>query len=92
MQRELQLDPGESKAMLLKGAKLGFVFPQVWLVHPLQKGRYLHVLAEIVDMLASGKLAVTNIDRFSVQKIASAKDAVSKADGSIVVTLKKDFK
>ena len=79
---------GALSCAVKKGAKIGFVFPQAWLLHPLQKGRYLHVLSEIVQMAAAGKMTVNNINKYSLNKIATARDAVSKFDGSVVVNIK----
>lgn len=81
--RELQLDPPESKALLLRAAKLALVFPRAWLLSPLLKGRFMHVLAEI----AKSQYTISTIDRFPLSKVTIAREAVARADGAVVLTM-----
>ncbi len=81
--REMQLDPPESKALLMRAAKVAYVYPEAWLHSPLLKGRLMHVLAEI----AKGQLSLSTIDRFPLSKVALAKEAVIRGDGAVVVTI-----
>lgn len=81
----LQLDPPEARALLLRCASLSFAWPQVWCLHPLQRGRYLQVANEVMRLASDGKLRVSHIDRFPLAKVGPAIDAVPKADGSVVV-------
>ena len=46
--RDMQLDPGESKRLALKGASLSFVFEQTWVLSPSKQGRYLHIMNELL--------------------------------------------
>ena len=54
--RDLQLDPGESKRLALKGASLSFVFEQTWVLSPSKQGRYLHIMNQIMNYLSDGTL------------------------------------
>ena len=54
--RDMQLDPGESKRLALKGASLSFVFEQTWVLSPSKQGRYLHIMNELMGFLADGTL------------------------------------
>jgi NADPH:quinone reductase-like Zn-dependent oxidoreductase len=85
---QLQLDPPESRALLLRGASVCFVWPAVWTLCPMQRGRYLHMVAEVLRLAAESKLSVSNIDRFALAKTSTAIDAVHKVDGSVVVVVK----
>ncbi len=87
VQRELQLDPPESKMMLLRAARLGFVFPQAWLLAPLLRGRLMHVMHETARLLGA-PLSVSTVDRFPLSRVAAAREAVPRADGAVVVTMK----
>lgn len=85
---ELQLDPPESRLLLLRGALVCFAWTPAWTMHPLQRGRYQHVAAEIVRLASAGKLRVSNIDRFPMGKTANALESVAKADGSAVIVVR----
>jgi NADPH:quinone reductase-like Zn-dependent oxidoreductase len=87
VQSELQLDPPESRALLLRAARLGFVFPQAWLLSPLLRGRLLHLVHEVARLLGA-PLSVSSIDRFPLSRVAAAREAVARADGAVVVLLK----
>jgi NADPH:quinone reductase-like Zn-dependent oxidoreductase len=54
--RNLQLDPGESQRLALKGASLSFVFEQTWILSPSKQGQYLHIMNELLRFLADGTL------------------------------------
>lgn len=82
--RECQLDPPESKALLLRAAKLAFVFPEAWLLSPLFKGRVMHILAEI----AKSQFSLSTIDRFPMSKVTLAREAVGR-DGAVVIAIGK---
>jgi NADPH:quinone reductase-like Zn-dependent oxidoreductase len=81
--REMQLDPPDSKALLLRAAKLAFVFPQAWFLSPLLKGRFMHILAEI----SKSHFTVSTIDRFPLAKVTAAREAVARADGAVAVMM-----
>jgi len=82
--RECQLDPPESKALLLRAAKLSFVFPEAWLLSPLFKGRVMHILAEI----AKSQFSLSTIDKFPMAKVTLAREAVGR-DGAVVIAIGK---
>jgi hypothetical protein len=52
----LQLDPGESERLSLKGASMAFVFEQTWALSPSKQGRYLHLMNELMRFVAEGTL------------------------------------
>lgn len=54
--RDLQLDPGESTRLALKGGALAFVFEQTWVLSPSKQGKYLHIMNQIMNYLADGTL------------------------------------
>lgn len=87
VQRELQLDPPEARALLLRAARLGFVFPQAWLLSPLLRGRLMHLLHETARLLGA-PLSLSAVDRFPLAKIAAAREAAARAEGAVVILLK----
>jgi NADPH:quinone reductase-like Zn-dependent oxidoreductase len=54
--RDLQLDPGESQRLALKGGSLSFVFEQTWVLSPCKQGKYLHIMNQVMNYLADGTL------------------------------------
>lgn len=92
LQRQQQLDPPETRALLLRGASVCFVFSPVWSMHPMQRGRYLQVATEVMRLASEGKLSVSNVDRFPFAKTLNAIEAAGKrdgCDGAVVVVIKK---
>ena len=87
VQRELQLDPPETRALLLRAARLGFVFPQAWLLSPLLRGRLMHLMHETARLLGA-PLSLSSVDRFPLARVAAAREAVARAEGAVVVLLK----
>jgi hypothetical protein len=54
--RDLQLDPGESQRLALKGGSLSFVFEQTCVLSPCKQGKYLHIMNQVMNYLADGTL------------------------------------
>ncbi|PRP86676.1 hypothetical protein PROFUN_05155 [Planoprotostelium fungivorum] len=53
---ELQLDPADTQILKLKNVTFSLFFDQAWLLSNSQQGRYLHVLSDVRDKLADGRL------------------------------------
>ncbi|XP_063812572.1 quinone oxidoreductase-like protein 1 [Pseudophryne corroboree] len=53
-EEQLQLDPPDSHNLFLKGASLSFLNEEVWNLSNAQQGKYLHILKDVMDKLASG--------------------------------------
>lgn len=51
--QDLQLDPPDSQLLFLKGASVSFLFEYSWVLSRGQQGRYLHILADIMEKLSS---------------------------------------
>ncbi|KAI1885219.1 hypothetical protein AGOR_G00217920 [Albula goreensis] len=52
----LQLDPPDSRTLFLKGASVSFLNDEVWAASRACQGRYLHIMKDVVEKLASGTL------------------------------------
>lgn len=92
VQRQLQLDPPETRALFLRGASVSFIFSPIWVLHPMQRGRYLQIATEVMRLAAEGKLSVSNIDRFPLNKTWNAIEAAGRVDGgdgAVVIVVKK---
>ncbi|XP_037321710.2 quinone oxidoreductase-like protein 1 isoform X1 [Pungitius pungitius] len=55
-QKDLQLDPPDSRSLYLKSASLSFLNHEVWTASSAQQGRYLHILKDIVEKMSAGVL------------------------------------
>ena len=47
-----KLDPPESTTLFLKGASLGFLFPNAWLLSSVRHGKYLHIITHMLKLLS----------------------------------------
>ncbi|XP_034041211.1 quinone oxidoreductase-like protein 1 isoform X2 [Thalassophryne amazonica] len=54
--QDLQLDPPDCRMLFLKSATVSFLNAEIWLTSSAQKGRYLHILRDIVEKMSSGVL------------------------------------
>lgn len=84
---DLQLDPPESRQLHMRCASLGFLFPEVWLMAPTQHGRYMHMLRDVMDKVASGQLTpMVQSKMYPVDKIRQAhRDVQSGKMGNVVI-------
>jgi hypothetical protein len=83
---ELQLDPAEFKALRKKNATLSTVFEAAWLLAPLQQGKLLHILAEVLDLVAREQLVIPMRPAFEMSRIGDAFDQMTqKHFGAVVV-------
>ncbi|XP_023652234.1 quinone oxidoreductase-like protein 1 isoform X2 [Paramormyrops kingsleyae] len=55
-ERNLQLDPPDSRSLFLRGASVSFLNEEVWGASRARQGRYLHILRDMVEKLAAGTL------------------------------------
>ncbi|XP_075053306.1 quinone oxidoreductase-like protein 1 [Mixophyes fleayi] len=53
-EKNLQLDPPDSNSLFLKGASISFLNEEIWNLSNAQQGKYLHILKDVMDKLASG--------------------------------------
>ncbi|XP_036419295.1 quinone oxidoreductase-like protein 1 isoform X2 [Colossoma macropomum] len=50
----LQLDPPDSRSLFLKAASVSFLNEEVWEASRARQGRYLHIMKDVVEKLATG--------------------------------------
>jgi hypothetical protein len=62
---------------------------KTWTLFPLQRGRYQHIVQEVLRLASEGKLRVSNVDKFTLAKCVHALECVCKVDGGVCVTVKK---
>ncbi|XP_048865311.1 quinone oxidoreductase-like protein 1 isoform X2 [Brienomyrus brachyistius] len=55
-ERNLQLDPPDSRSLFLRGASVSFLNEEVWEASRACQGRYLHILRDVVEKLSAGTL------------------------------------
>ena len=77
--RSLQLDPGETRRLALKGGTLAFMFEQIWALAPVKHGRYLHVMHELMRLLENGSLIAGKGD--TLFPLARAREAYRQITG-----------
>ena len=68
----LQMDAGDSRLLMFKGATLSFLFEQSWILSGTQHGRYLHVMTDLVDKLANGEIRPRIARTFPLEQIRKA--------------------
>lgn len=78
--RSLQLDPGETRRLALKGGSLTFMFEQIWALAPVKHGRYLHIMHELMKLLENGSLTAGKAD--SVFPLSKAREAYRQISGA----------
>ncbi|XP_023601367.1 quinone oxidoreductase-like protein 1 isoform X4 [Myotis lucifugus] len=57
-EENLQLDPPDSHCLFLKGATVAFLNDEVWNLSNVQQGKYLCVLKDVMEKLATGVLGL----------------------------------
>ena len=86
--RDMQLDPGESERLSLKGASLSFIFEQTWALSPSKQGRYLHVMNELMRFVANGTVGtLVGGDCTSLGRARDAYRGLSERFGRCVVKI-----
>lgn len=55
-QKDLQLDPPNSKILYLKGASVSFLFKDAWTLSKGQQGRFLHILTDVLEKVEKGTI------------------------------------
>ncbi|XP_059471488.1 quinone oxidoreductase-like protein 1 [Neocloeon triangulifer] len=53
---QTQLDPPQSRQLLLRCASVGYLFEQAWTLSSAQQGRYQHILMDIMEKVATKTL------------------------------------
>lgn len=81
----MQLDPPESRLLLLKGASLSFLFDQLWLLAPTQQGRMLHVLNDILDKVSRGLVKPKIAQVYPLERARQALKDADNQIGSIIL-------
>lgn len=86
--RSIQLDPPAAKVLLLKSARLVFLFEQTWVLSGAQHGRYLHIVQDLMEQLAGGNVRVNVAQRLELEKISVAYAEVQRQPvGKVVIVL-----
>ncbi|XP_063249389.1 quinone oxidoreductase-like protein 1 isoform X2 [Prinia subflava] len=52
-EKELQLDPPDSRSLFLKGATVSFLNDEIWNLSNVQQGKYLAILEDIMEKLSN---------------------------------------
>ncbi|EDO38566.1 predicted protein [Nematostella vectensis] len=87
-QADLQLDPPDCQLMYLKGASLSFLFEHTWTLSRGQHGRYLHILADIMEKLANSLIRPVVHHTVSLDDACKALQSLHKQRvGKVVVTM-----
>ncbi|CAB3366205.1 Hypothetical predicted protein [Cloeon dipterum] len=87
---QLQLDPPQSRQLMLRCASVGFLFDQAWNLSSAQQGRYQHILMDIMEKVATG--TVKPLIHKTVLKLDAACEALSElkpnsVQGRVVLSL-----
>ncbi|XP_069745079.1 quinone oxidoreductase-like protein 1 isoform X2 [Narcine bancroftii] len=53
-EENLQLDPPDSRLLFCKGASISFLNEEVWQLSNMKKGKYLHILKDVMEKLSRG--------------------------------------
>jgi len=69
---ERQLDPPETRTLLFKNIKIGFLNEQIWLLCPNQHGRYLHMLNDLLQKSLQWTSHSRTYKTFSLDNIQDA--------------------
>eukprot|EP00040_Diaphanoeca_grandis_P035011 m.219096 g.219096 ORF g.219096 m.219096 type:complete len:116 (-) comp33288_c2_seq3:96-443(-) len=77
---DVQLDPPDSQLLHWKCASVCFSNQYVWALAGSQQGRLLHILADIVKMVAKGVVLPNNIETVSIDSLR-IEDTVGVAGG-----------
>ncbi len=62
-----QLDPPDSEQLFLRGASLSFLFSQAWLLSPLNQGRYIHILRDLLEKVGAAAISRALRERLRVR-------------------------
>eukprot|EP00057_Strongylocentrotus_purpuratus_P004586 XP_003729008.1 PREDICTED: quinone oxidoreductase-like protein 1 isoform X1 [Strongylocentrotus purpuratus] len=68
-QRDLQLDPPDSRLLQLKGASVCFLNDSIWTLSSHKLGKYLHILRDIMQKLEQGKLRPPIVKSLSLEEV-----------------------
>lgn len=87
LSRDIQIDPPVSAILLLKGISVTFLFNQAWSFFRTQQGRLLHILAELMKKLETGKLK-PHFQTFPLTQLEEAINALDHTTtGSVVIAI-----
>lgn len=87
--RDLQLDPPHSEILFMKCASVGFLFEQAWTLSSTQQGRYLHILMDIMEKVASSVIRPNIHHTVTFEAVPEALQRLPRENvGKVVVTWK----
>lgn len=79
----LQLDPPVSRQLYLRGASVSFLFAHSWLLGATQRGKFAHVVSEVLSLAASGSIVPLISHRVPLDRISQAHALVKRGAAPI---------
>ncbi|GAB1605709.1 quinone oxidoreductase-like protein 1 [Argonauta hians] len=76
-QPDLQLDPPDSRELLLRSASVCFLFHSIWTMSYSQHGRYKHILWDSVDKLDRGMVKVNISKSINIDEAVNSLESIS---------------
>eukprot|EP00668_Euglena_longa_P012072 GGOE01014499.1.p1 GENE.GGOE01014499.1~~GGOE01014499.1.p1 ORF type:complete len:331 (+),score=105.15 GGOE01014499.1:95-1087(+) len=73
-----QLSPEDQQLMACRGLSLTYVAPHAWLSCPVDLGRWLHTLAEVIRIVHEGRVRVHVVDTFELHRLRDALSLVQR--------------
>uniref|UniRef100_A0A6U1VW20 Enoyl reductase (ER) domain-containing protein n=1 Tax=Vannella robusta TaxID=1487602 RepID=A0A6U1VW20_9EUKA len=70
--RSVQIDPPASHVLLLKSAKISYLFEQTWVLSGSQQGRFLHLFKDLMQRLEQGDVSCHVDKTFKMDRISDA--------------------
>ncbi|XP_033111633.1 quinone oxidoreductase-like protein 1 [Anneissia japonica] len=87
--RDLQIDPPNSELLFLKNASISYLFPSVWTLSTSQQGRYLHILRDVMNKVASGVVKPLITGNITLDDVPSVYPTLrSRRIGAVIVEMK----
>ncbi|XP_071956048.1 quinone oxidoreductase-like protein 1 [Antedon mediterranea] len=87
-QRDLQIDPPNSQLLFLKNGSVSYLFPSAWTLSSNQQGRYLHIMRDVLNKLASGVIKPSISGKISLDEAPSVYQMIkSRRIGTVVVVM-----
>lgn len=85
----LQVDPPLSRQLFLRGGSLSYLFSQNWLLGATQRGRFAHVVTEVLNLANRGTLQANIHAKFPLSALNQAWRALTTScpTGKIVVQM-----
>jgi len=83
----LELDSVNSRELFLRNACVGFLFEYAWPLGGTFRGRYLHILMEVMERIAQHELQARVRRTFGLDDVAAAHAALLDGPGAVVLLL-----